>query len=75
MGIESLYTALDDAIECSGADHLSRADRLAIALWWLIESIADEFAMPEEAATDEVVMLCEVVREMMREAALHPSLD
>jgi hypothetical protein len=33
-----------------------RGDRLALALWWLIESIADEFGMPPERAADEVAM-------------------
>ena len=45
--------------------HLSRADRLALALWWLIESVADEFEMPPEQAADEVVMLCGLAKEMM----------
>lgn len=44
---------------------MSRADRLALALWWLIESAADEFEMPPERAADEVAMLCELAREMM----------
>ena len=45
--------------------HLSRGDRLALALWWLIESIADEFEMPPEQAADEVAMLCGLAKERM----------
>ena len=45
--------------------HIPRIDRLALALWWLIESVADEFEMPPERAADEVAMLCELAKEMM----------
>ena len=45
--------------------HLPRSDRLALALWWLIESVADEFQMPPEQAADEVAMLCGLAKEMM----------
>jgi hypothetical protein len=48
----------DDALECPQVAHLSRADRLALALWWLIESVADVFEMPPKRAADEVAMLC-----------------
>ena len=39
--------------------------RLALALWWLIESVADELEMPPEQAADEVAMLCGLAKEMM----------
>jgi hypothetical protein len=62
---DPLLAALDDAMECPNVAHLSGADRLALALWWLIESVADEFQMPPEQAADEVAMLCGLAREMM----------
>jgi hypothetical protein len=65
MLADPLLAALDDALDCSQVQHLSRADRLALAGWWLIESVADEFEMPHERAADEVAMLCELAREMM----------
>jgi hypothetical protein len=43
----------------------TRSDRLALALWWLIENIADEFQMPPEQTADEVAMLCGMAKEMM----------
>ena len=63
---DPLFAALDEALDCPQARHLSRADRLALALWWLIESVADEFEMSTERAADEVVVLCEVAKEMFR---------
>ena len=63
MLADLLLTALDDALECPQVAHLSRADRLALALWWLIESVADEFEMAPEQAADEVAMLCKVAKE------------
>ena len=44
------------------------ADRLALAVWWLIESVSDEFEMPPERAADEVAMLCGLARWMMNSA-------
>ena len=38
--------------------HLPRGDRLALALWWLVERVADQFQRPPERAADEVAMLC-----------------
>ena len=69
-----MTTGLDDALECHQTAHLSRGDRLALALWWLIESVADEFEMPPERAADEVAMLCELVKEMKRNG-LSPYTD
>jgi hypothetical protein len=62
---DPLLTALDDALECPQVAHLSRADRLALALWWLIGSVADEFQIQPEQAADEVAMLCGLAGEMM----------
>jgi hypothetical protein len=58
-----LLAALDEALECPQVAHLARADRLALALalWWLIESVADEFEMPPERAADEVVTCLPIV--------------
>ena len=53
-----LLAALDAALECPQVAHLSHGDRLALALSWLIESVADEFEVPPEQAADEVAMLC-----------------
>lgn len=65
MLADPLLAALDDALECPQVARLSRADRLALALWWLIESVADEFEMTNERAADEVAMLCGLAKEMM----------
>ena len=65
MLADPLLAALDDALECPHVAHLSRSDRLALALWWLIESVADELEMTPERAADEVAMLCELAKEMM----------
>lgn len=65
MPADPLLAALDDALDCPQARHLSRGDRLALALWWLIESVADEFEMPPEQAADEVALLCGLAKEMM----------
>ena len=65
MLADALLAALDDALECPRVAHLSRGDRLALALWWLIESVGDEFEMPPERAADEVAMLCGLAKEMM----------
>ena len=67
MPADPLLAVLDEALECPQVAHLSRADRLALALWWLIESVADEFGMPTEQAADEVAMLCGLAKEMMGE--------
>ena len=64
MLADPLLAALNEALECPQVAHLSRSDRLALALWWLVESVADEFGMPPERAADEVVMLCGLAREM-----------
>lgn len=66
MLADPLVAALNDALDCPQVAHLSRGDRLALALWWLIESVADEFEMPPEQAADEVAMLCGVAKEMLR---------
>ena len=68
MLADPLLAALDEALECPQVAHISRGDRLALALWWLIESVADEFGMPPEQAADEVAMLCGLAREMMGDA-------
>ena len=65
MLADPLLAALDDALDCPQARHLSRADRLALAVWWLIESVGDEFEMPPEQAADEVAMLCGLAKEML----------
>ena len=65
MPADPLLAALDRALECPQVAHLSRGDRLALALWWLIESVADEFEMPPEQAADQVAMLCGLAKEMM----------
>ena len=65
MLADPLFAALDDALECPQLGHLSRGDRLALALWWLIESVADEFEMPPEQAADEVAMLCGLAKEVL----------
>ena len=63
MLADPLLAALDAALECPQVAHLARADRLALALWWLIESVADEFGMPSAQAADEVAMLCGLAKE------------
>ena len=65
MLADPLLSALDAALECPHVAHLPRADRLALALWWLIESVADELHMPAEQAADEVAMLCALGKEMV----------
>lgn len=70
MLADPLLAALDHALECPQASHLSRGDRLALALWWLIERTADEFEMPPERAADEVAMLCGMAKEMMVKSTL-----
>ena len=70
MLADPLLAALDDALECPQVAHLSRADRLALTLWWLIESVADEFEMLPEQAADEVAMLCGLAKEMMGDAKI-----
>ena len=67
MLADPLLAAFDEALECPQVAHLSRGDRLALALWWLIERVADEFGMPTEQAADEVTMLCGLAKEMMAE--------
>ena len=67
MLADPLLDALDDALECPQVAHLSRSDHLALALWWLIERVADELQMPPEQAADEVAMLCRLAKEMMEE--------
>jgi hypothetical protein len=62
MLADPFLAALDNALECPHTAHLSRADRLALALWWLIERVADEFEMPTGRAADEVAMLCELAK-------------
>jgi hypothetical protein len=64
-GANTLLAALDEALDCTQPRHLSRADRLDLALWGLIESVAEEFEMPLERAAEELVMLCEMAKEMM----------
>ena len=64
MLADPLLSALDEALECPQVAHLSRGDRLALTLWWLIESVADELEMPPEQAADEVAKLCELAKEM-----------
>ena len=54
----TLLAALNEALECPQVAHFSRADRLALAMLWLIESVADEFDMPVYSAADEVARLC-----------------
>jgi hypothetical protein len=68
MPADPLLAALDEALECPQLAHLSRGDRLALALWWLIESVAGEFEMPAEQAADEVAMLCGLAKEMLTQA-------
>ena len=67
LPLDPLFAALDEALECPHVAHLPRADRLALALWWLIESVADEFGMPPEQAADEVAMLCGLAKEMTQD--------
>ena len=62
---DPLFAALDAALACPEAGHLPRADRLALALWWYVECVADELEMPLEQAADEVAMLCGLAKEMM----------
>jgi hypothetical protein len=66
MPADPFLAALDDALECPQAQHLSRADRFALALWWLIESVADEFEIPPEQAADEVAMLFGLAKEKVQ---------
>ena len=62
-----LVAALDEALETPLPGDPTRSDRLALALFWLIDSVADEFGMPVERAADEVAMLCGLAKEMARE--------
>ena len=71
MLADPLLAALDAALECPQVAHLPRGDRLALALWWLIESVADEFEMPPEQAANEVAMLCGLAKGMVGEIAPH----
>jgi hypothetical protein len=66
MLADPLLAALDDALECPQVAYLSRGNRLALALWWLIESVADEFEMSPEQAADEVAMLFGLAKEKAR---------
>jgi hypothetical protein len=65
MLADPLLAALDEALECPQVAHLSREDRLALALLWLIERTADELEMPPDRAADEVAMLCGLAKEMV----------
>ena len=67
MLADPLRAALDEALECPQVAHLSPGDRLALALWWLIERTADEYEMPPEQAADEVAMLCGLAKEMTQD--------
>jgi len=42
-----------------------------LALWWLIESAADEFEMPPEQAADEVALMCGLAKEMIASGSGH----
>ena len=59
-----LIAALEEALEKPLPGDPTRSDRLALAVWWLIESVADEIGMPFEEAANEVAMLCGLAKEM-----------
>ena len=54
MLAEPRLAGRDDALDCPQVADLPRADRLALALWWLIESVAGGFEMSPDQAADEV---------------------
>ena len=67
MLADPLLAALDDALECPLPGDPVRADRLALALWWLVDRLRQDLQISPPEAAAQVAMLCGLAKEMFSE--------
>lgn len=65
MEVDAFCKALDDAIDCPEALHLPRSDRLALAVWWLVNRVGGELRVPASIAAAHVAIASCVAAESM----------
>ena len=65
MDVELFLDALDKALENQAGNECGRSDRLALAVWWLVDRLAVELDLDPVESAAQVQMMAAVAAEQM----------
>jgi hypothetical protein len=66
MDADDLLAALDCAVDSALEDQTSRAERLVLAVWWLVDRFRHEMQIPAEEAAEQVGLMARIAVEESR---------
>ena len=70
MIADKLLSRLDAALDAELSGELGRPERLALAVWWMVDRLRGEFDCSESEAADQVRMMASLAAEQMRGGGL-----
>ena len=65
MLADDLLIHLDQALESALTAECDRSERLALAVWWLVDRLGDELGLEPEEAAGQVQMMAVLAAEQM----------
>ena len=65
MLADELLNRLDHALDSALTDECDRPERLALAVWWLVDRLGDELGLEPEEAAGQVQMMAVLAAEQM----------
>ena len=65
MLAHDLLSNLDEALDTALTDECDRAERLALAVWWLVDRLGNELHLEPPDAAQQVQMMAALAAEQM----------
>ena len=65
MLAEALLNSLDQALDSALSDECDRSERLALAVWWLVDRLGQELGLEPMEAAGHVQMMAALAAEQM----------
>ena len=65
MLADELLDCLDQALDSALTDECDRSERLALAVWWLVDRLGDELGLEPMEAAGQVQMMAALAAEQM----------
>ena len=65
MLADELLNRLDQALDSALTDECERSERLALAVWWLVDRLGEELGVDPPEAAGQVQMMAALAAEQM----------
>ena len=66
MLADSLLNSLDQALDSALTEDCDRAERLVLAVWWLVDRLGEEFQLAPDEAAAQMQIMAALAAELMQ---------